>query len=131
MSNNIIRNMQKYKHPIIISLIVTALALYALPLEKLFTEVALAQNNGNTRSPYGNARQGPPSSTPGNPGGPGSQGQGEGQGPPEDTGPPAPRNGPPQDNPGQGEGQGPPQDNPGQGPPEDRGPPAPRNGPPR
>jgi hypothetical protein len=96
MNNNIIRSIQKYKHPIIISLIVTALSLYALPVEKLFTELAEAQRGGGSRDgPYGNVRQGPPSSTPGNPEGPGSQGQGQGQGPPEDRGPPSPRNGPP------------------------------------
>jgi hypothetical protein len=92
MNNNIIRKLQKYKHPIIISVIVTALSLYALPIEKLFTEVAVAQRATNSGDrPYGNVRQGPPSDTPGQ----GPPSDTPGRGPPEDRGPPAPRNGPP------------------------------------
>ncbi len=89
MSNDILHVIQKYKHPIIMSLIVTALALYVLPLEKLFSNDATAQSReqrDNTR--YQNVRQGPPADTRGQ----GPPADTPGQGPPADRGPPAPRN---------------------------------------
>jgi hypothetical protein len=91
MTNNIIRKIQKYKHPIIVSAIVIAVTVYALPIEKMFTDVAVAQRARDSNGPYGHVRQGPPRDTRG--GGPPDDTPG--QGPPEDRGPPSPRNGPP------------------------------------
>jgi len=93
MKIDITRSIKKYKHPIIISSIVVAILLYALPMEKMFTDTASAQRRTESRDgPYGHARGGPPSDTPGQ--GPPRENPGQGQGPPEDRGPPVPR-GPP------------------------------------
>ena len=79
----------KHKQLVILSVAAIALAAYILPLDSLFANQATAQQSRSGDNPYGKTKQGPPASTPG--GTPGERSQG--QGPPEDRGPPAPRGG--------------------------------------
>ena len=97
MNKNIRSILHKNRKFVVLSVVAIALAVYIAPFD-LFTNQATAAPGDN---PYGKPRQGPPSNTPG--GVPGERSQG--QGPPEERGPPAPR---------------------GQGSPEDRNPSDPR-----
>jgi hypothetical protein len=89
MSNHITSVLLKHKQVLVLTVVSLALALYIFPLDSLFSNenTAAAQSGKSADSRYGKSKQGPPSSTPG--GVPGERSQGNG--PPETTGPPAPR----------------------------------------